>query len=214
MSDKPVIIMGTGGHAKVVTDALKLSGREILGFVTLDLKADTEFCGKKVLGNDEVLNQYLPDEIELANGIGSLPRKNLRWKLAEKMRKQGYRFATIIHPDAVIASDVNLGEGVQIMARVVIQPSTKIGQDTVINTGVLIDHDCKIAEKCHIAPGVVLSGGVVVGQNTHIGTGTKITQYLKIDDNCIIAAGATIYKNIPSNMLVKQKIDTVMDEWV
>ena len=54
----------------------------------------------------------------------------------------------------------------------------------------------------------------MVGQNTHIGTGTKITQYLKIDDNCIIAAGATIYKNIPSNMLVKQKIDTVMDEWV
>jgi len=206
VSDKPVIIMGAGGHAKVITDALKLSGRDILGFVTPDLEADSEFYGKKVLGNDEVINQYLPDEIELVNGIGSLPRKNIRWKLAEKMRKQGYKFATILHPDAVIASDVNLEEGVQVMAGAIIQPGTKIKQDSIINTGSLIDHDCTIEKNCHIAPGVVCSGGVTIGSNTHLGTGTVVTEYRAIGSNSIVAAGSVIYKNIPdSTTLIQTK---------
>ena len=197
MNNKPIIILGTGGHAKVITDALVLSGREILGFVTPALKAESEFCGKKVLGNDEVINQYSPDEIELVNGIGSLPRKNLRWNLAEKMREQGYKFAIVIHPNAVIATDINLDEGVQIMAGVIIQAGTKIKQDSIINTGSLIDHDCEIERNCHIAPGVVCSGGVVIGSNTHLGTGTIVTEYRSIGSNCAIAAGSVVFKDIP-----------------
>ena len=204
MSHKPVIIMGTGGHAKVVADALKLSRIEILGFVTPDLEAGTKFCGKIVLGNDEVINQYSSDEIELVNGVGSLPRTNLRWRLAEKMRKQGYRFAIVIHPDTVIASDVRLDEGVQVMAGAVIQPSAKIGQDSIINTGVLIDHDCNVKRNCHIAPGVVCNGGVVIGNNTHLGTGTLVTEYKVIGSNCTIAAGTVIYKDLVDNVTLIQ----------
>ena len=214
MNDKPVIIMGAGGHAKVITDALKLSGRDILGFVTPDLEADSEFYGKKVLGNDEVINQYLPDEIELVNGVGSLPRKNLRWKLAEKMRIQGYNFATIIHPDAFIASDVNLGEGVQVMAGAIIQPGTKIEQDSIINTGSLIDHDCTIEKNCHISPGVVCSGGVMIGNNTHLGTGTVVTEYRSIGSNCTVAAGSVVFKDILNNTTLIQTKQIKTDETV
>ena len=171
MKNKPVIILGTGGHAKVVADALKLSGREILGFVTPDLEIGTEFCGKKILGDDLVINQYAPDTVELVNGVGSLPKKILRWQLAEKMRIRGCSFATIIHPRAMIASGVSLGEGVQVMAGAVIQSGTIIEQDSIINTGALIDHDCKIGKNCHLAPGIVMGGGVVVGENSHIGVG-------------------------------------------
>jgi len=204
MSSKPVIIMGTGGHAKVVTDALKLSGKEILGFVTPDLQAGAEFCGRKILGDDESIKHYLPDEVELVNGVGSLPRKNIRWQLADKMRKQGYRFASVVHPDAVVASDVNLDKGVQIMAGVVIQPSTKIGQDSIINTGALIDHDCKIAENCHLAPGVVCSGGVIIGSNTHLGTGTIVMEYRTIGSNCAVAAGSVVFENISDGVILIQ----------
>ena len=204
MSDKPVIIMGAGGHAKVVVDALQLYGREILGFVTPDMKIGTEFCGKKVLGNDEAINHYLPDEVELVNGVGSLPRKNLRWKLADKMRKQGYIFASIIHPDAVIASDIILDEGVQIMAGAVIQSGTKVGQDSIINTGALIDHDCEIADNCHLAPGVICSGGVKIGSNSHLGTGTIVTEFRSIGDNCTVAAGSVVFKDILDNAIFIQ----------
>jgi len=119
---KPVIILGAGGHAKVVAEALKLSERDILGFVTPDLKTGSEFCGKKVLGDDDFINFYSPDEVELINGVGSLPRKYLRWEVADKIRKQTYRFTSIVHPNTVIASDISLDEGVQIMAGVIIQP--------------------------------------------------------------------------------------------
>jgi len=204
--DKPVIIMGAGGHAKVLHDALELSGRVVLGFVTPDLKVGEKFCGEKVLGSDDAINHYSPDEIELVNGVGSLPRKDLRWTLAEKMRKQGYKFATVIHPCSVIAIDVNVGEGVQIMAGVIIQAGTNIKLDSIINTGSLIDHDCTIERNCHIAPGVVCSGGVVIRSNTHLGTGSVVTEYRTIGSNCTIAAGSVIYKNIPdSTTLIQTK---------
>jgi sugar O-acyltransferase (sialic acid O-acetyltransferase NeuD family) len=211
---KPVIILGAGGHAKVVAEALKLSERDILGFVTPDLKTGSEFCGKKVLGDDQVINNYFPDNIELVNGIGSLPRKKLRWKLADKMRAQGYSFTTVIHPDATISSDLSLSEGVQIMAGVVIQSGSIIGHDTIINTGVLIDHDCKIFENCHLAPGVVCSGGIVIGENTHIGTGSLIINNLNIGKNCIIAAGSIIFKDIGSNTNFIQNRKSELDEKV
>ena len=204
MSGKPVIVMGTGGHAKVVTDMLKLSGVEVLGFVTPDLKICSEFCGKKVLGGDSFISQYSVNEINLVNGIGSLPGKNLRWQLADNMRKHGYSFATVIHPDAVIGSNTILGEGVQIMAGVVIQSGTNIGKDSIINTRAVIDHDCNIAENCQIAPGVVLSGGVEIGKNTHLGTGSIVTQYISIGENSVIAAGSVVYKDVLDNTTLIQ----------
>ena len=212
MSSKPVIILGTGGHAKVVTDALKLSGRKILGFITLDMAPGSYFCDERILGNDSEIIKYSPDEIELINGVGTLPGNNLRWELADKLRKQGYSFATVIHPSAVIASDVTLEEGVQIMAGVVIQAGTKIGKDSIINTGALIDHDCKIYENCQISPGVVLSGGVIIEKNSYIGTGAKIIQYITLKEECVVAAGAIIYKDVSSKTIVKQKLNTVMEE--
>ena len=188
--------MGAGGHAKVLIDALKLSNREILGVVSPNLKVEEIFCGKKVLGDDSEIDNYSPNDIELVNGIGSLPRDNIRWKVATKMRKQGYIFSTVIHPSAIIADNIELAEGVQIMAGVVIQPSVKIGVDSIINTGVLIDHDCNIAENCHLAPGVVCSGGVDIGRAAHVGVGTSIIQDISIGGNSIVAAGSVVYKNI------------------
>ena len=204
MKNKPIIIMGAGGHAKVVANILKLSGRKVLGFVAPDLKTGSDLFGKKFLGNDTEISRHNSDEIELANGIGSLSGKDERWKLIDEMRKQGYKFSTIIHPNSLISSDVYLDEGVQIMAGVIIQPGTKIGRNSIINTGSIVDHDCKISENCHIAPGVILNGGVTVGKNTHIGTGSSVIQSITIGSNSSIAAGSVIYKDVPDNTTLIQ----------
>ena len=204
MKNKPIIIIGAGGHAKVVASVLKLSGRTILGFVAPDLKKGSDLFGKKILGDDEEVNRYKSDEIELANGIGSISGKDERWKLIDKIRKQGYKFSTIIHPNSLISSDVYLDEGVQIMAGVIIQPGAKIGRNCIINTGAIIDHDCKISENCQIAPGVILNGGVTVGKNTHIGTGSSVIESISIGSNSLIAAGSVIYKDVPDNTTLIQ----------
>jgi len=188
--------MGAGGHAKVLFDALRLSNREILGFVTPDLEVGENFCGKKVLGNDSEIDNYSPNDIELVNGIGSLPRKNLRWKVAGRMRQKGYYFSSVIHPSAIIANNVRFGKGVQVMAGAIIQADTSVGDDSIVNTGVLLDHDCNIAENCHLAPGVVCSGGVEVGRMSHLGTGTIVIQNISIGKNCALAAGSVVYENV------------------
>lgn len=201
---KPVIILGAGGHAKVIAEAIVQSGRKIIGFVTSDKKPGTSFFGFGVLGDDNIIASYPPDKVLLANGVGALPGQDQRWLLAVKMRKQGYYFTTIIHPSAVVTSDVKLAEGVQVMAGSVIQPGTKIGRDSIINTGVIIDHDCNIAPNCHLSPGVACSGGVNIGQGTHLGTGVLIIQNISVGRNSVVAAGSVIYKDISNNEIFIQ----------
>lgn len=203
---KPIIVLGAGGHAKVLIDAIRLSGTEIIGITDPSGVKGSEYFGVKVLGDDSQVLNYLPNELELVNGIGSMPNNSVRRILNENMMSKGYLFGKVIHPSAVIASDVKISDGVQIMAGVVIQPSVKIGNSCIINTGVNIDHDCVIHDDCHLAPGVTLSGNVTIGQQTHIGTGTSIIQDIAIGRNCVIAAGSIIYKDVPLNtQFIQQK---------
>ena len=195
---KPVVILGGGGHAKVVIDMLKIVGCDILGIVDKELKPGKQILGISILGDDALVYKYNSDEIELANGIGALPGKTLRWQLGEKFRKDGYRFTTIVHPGAIIGSNVMISEGVQIMAGCVVQPYVEIGLDTIINTGATIDHDCKIGACCHIAPGVTLSGGIKVGKNVHIGTGANVVQQISISDGVTVRAGTLVSTDIRS----------------
>ena len=202
MSDNPtapIIIVGAGGHAKVVAEALSLAGRNILGFTTPDIDPGTEISGSSVLGDDSLIRKYSPGEVVLANGIGALPDQDLRWRLAEQLRKDGYEFTQVIHPSVVIAGDVKMAEGVQVMAGAVIQPGTQIGRDSIINTGVMLDHDCNISMNCHLAPGVVCSGGVHVDMGVHLGAGAIVIQNIAIGNFSVVAAGSVVYKDVPSN---------------
>ncbi len=202
---KPVIILGAGGHAKVVADVLLNSGKNLIGFAAPHKPPGTKFFNLEVLGDEKILSKYPPENILLANGVGAMPYQDQRWKLASRVREKGYSFLTTIHPSSVVAKDVELEEGVQIMAGSVIQPGTRVGRDSIINTGVLLDHDCTISSNCHLAPGVVLSGSVKIGEGSHIGTGTSVIQSISIGKNCVIAAGSIIYKNIPDSSIIIQK---------
>ena len=203
--EKPVIICGAGGHARVIADSLIRSNRNVLGFIAPDAVEGEVISSLQMLGDDSYLDKYSADEILLANGIGSLPGEDGRSKFALKMRDNGYRFTTVVHSSAIIAEDVKLEEGVQIMAGSVIQNNVSIGTDTIINTGALIDHDCNIERDCHIAPGVVCSGGVFIDQGVHLGTGSKVIQNISLGKNSIIAAGSIIYKDVAANQKIIQK---------
>ncbi len=193
---RPLILLGAGGHAKVVVEALRQSGRTILGLADPGKPSGVPVFGVTVLGEDHIISSYPPETIELVNGLGAMPGRYLRQEISHRMRQRGYRFATVRHPSAVVADDVELAEGVQVMAGAVIQPGVEIGTDTIINTGVCVDHDCRIAANCHLAPGVMLSGGVIIDENVHLGTGTSVVQNITIGSGAIIAAGSVLYKDI------------------
>jgi sugar O-acyltransferase (sialic acid O-acetyltransferase NeuD family) len=200
MSAKPVIVLGAGGHAKVLIDVLKLCKVQILGYT--DPQKFEPILGIPSIGKDEEILNYNPNSIELVNGLGSIGDNRLRKALFSKFKEYGYVFRSVIHPAAIVASDVQLSEGVQIMAGAVVQPGCVIGHNTIINTRASIDHDCNIGNHVHIAPGATLCGHVIVEDDVHIGTGANVIQGIKIGNNSLIRAGSLVIHHIQPNKKV------------
>ena len=98
------------------------------------------------------------------NGVGSARSTANRQDVYDRFTREGYCFATVIHPSAIVAPEVQIKDGVQIMAGAILQPGSRIGSNAIVNTGAIVDHDCIVGEHAHIAPGAVLSGGVHVGR--------------------------------------------------
>lgn len=192
--NKRVIIIGNGGHASVLTEILLQQQVDIIGF-TAPTKQENEFQ-LVYLGDDEAIKNYSSDDVALVMGLGMIRPKSWREKIYCAFKEQGYSFLTVVHPSAIVAPSVYLGEGVQVMAGAIIQTNTKIADNTIVNTGAIVDHDGQIGLHVHIAPGTKISGNVSIGNSTHIGTGTTIIQGIDIGERTLIGAGSVVVKNI------------------
>lgn len=200
----PVIILGAGGHSKVLIEALLVSSVVITGIVDPNqMLVGAKILGIPVLGGDNVVDKVPPSQVQLVNGLGSVGLPIIRQQLYNRFKGLGYNFATVVHPSAVVATDVVLGEGTQVMAGAVIQPGCRIGINSIINTCASVDHDCIIGDHVHISPGVTLSGGVAVGACSHIGTGATVIQGISIGSGCLVAAGAVVTKDITDGAKVR-----------
>lgn len=186
-----LIIIGASGHGKVVADiAIKMNRWEEIGFLDDDEFLD-ECLGLKVLGKSSDAYKYK----EAAEFFVAIGNNDTREKLQEKLIKEGLEIATLIHPNAEIASEVEIGIGTAIMAGVVINPSTKIGKGCIINTSSSIDHDNIIEDYVHISPGVNLAGTVYVGKGSWLGIGSVVNNNINICSKTIIGAGSVLINN-------------------
>lgn len=200
----PIIVLGAGGHARVLIDALLAASAPVAGVVDPDpALSGTSVLGVPVLGGDAAVGNYAPSEIRLVNGVGSVGLPALRQKLYERFSALGYQFASVIHPSAVVARDVELAAGVQIMAGAVLQTGCRIGVNSIVNTRASVDHDCSVGAHVHIAPGVTLSGGVQLGNCVHIGTGATLIQGVCVGPHCLIAAGAVVVGDLSAGARVR-----------
>lgn len=199
--DLPVIVLGGGGHAKVVIDVLHVQGRQVLGYCDLNQNG-LPILGVPRLGSEEAIFQLANEKVRLINGIGSIKPGSLRSDVYARFASKGYLFDQLIHPSAVVTADVVLDTGVQIMARVVLQPGSRIGMNTIINTGVSVDHNCVVGSHVHIAPGVVLCGDVQVGDGAHIGAGATVIQGISIGAKSMVGAGAVVVDDVPAEATV------------
>ena len=208
-----VIVIGGGGHAAVVIDALLLAGFEVVGLCDPELEpGGTGPSGITVLGGDDALDRWPPDTTLLANGVGSTRSTETRRNVFERFTRAGFRFATLIHPSAVVAKDVALGEGAQVMAGAVVQPGVTLGRNSIVNTRASVDHHCVIGEHVHIAPGATLSGNVEVGEGSHIGTGASIVQRIQIGRDALVCAGAVVTRDVADG--AKVAVATVVHDAV
>jgi sugar O-acyltransferase (sialic acid O-acetyltransferase NeuD family) len=203
MAQPPVIVLGAGGHAKVVIDLLQKLGRTVQAALEVAPPvAPRRLLGVPVEGEEKALGGLSPDSAELALGIGMSaadPIKSLatRRALAARYQALGFRFPALIHPGAIIGAECTLGDGAQVMAGTVLQAGSRVGAFAIINTGARVDHDCVLGEACHIAPGATLGGSVRVGAETLVGIGATVRQGTEIGERVLIAGGAMVIDNVP-----------------
>ncbi len=200
---KPVLLLGGGGHATVVLNTLLASERRVIGFLDSNPKIKSIF-GLARLGDLDTssVDVYRPEQVDVANGLGSIGDVSLRYSVFTSWKMRGFQFVTLAHPESVIGKQVELGEGVQIMAGAVVQPCVSIGENSIVNTRASVDHNCTLGAHVHIAPGATLSGDVTVGDRAHIGTGAVIVQGISIGQGSIVGAGSVVVKNVDSGVTV------------
>ena len=184
MCKKEVIIVGTGGHGRVIADIIKLSKDTVFGFLDDNINSDID-----ILGTTDDYIKFKDKYFIIAIGDNSI-----RKKLAEKF--EGVKYYTAIHPASVIADSVTIKEGTAVMAGAVINNSAKIGRHSIINSNSTIEHDCEISDFCHISPGAVLCGTVNTGSGVWIGARAVVKNNLTITHNVTVGAGGVVVKNI------------------
>ncbi len=187
-----LIIIGASGHGKVVADiAIKMNKWQSVAFLDDDESIKTSI-GLEVIGKTADAFTY-KDEADFFVAIGSnATRENIQ----EKLIDEGLNVVSLIHPSAVIGTDVEIGIGTAVMAGVVINSSTKIGKGCIINTSSSIDHDNVIGNYCHISPGVRTAGSVSLGNGTWLGIGSIVSNNVNITSGCTIGAGAVVLEGI------------------
>ena len=201
----PIVILGGGGHARVVAEALRAAGHVVVGYVA---RSRTPGFSSVLshLGTDAALGGagLRPADVALANGIGPRPRegRELRAALHHALKRRGFAFATVLHPAATVAGGVVLEEGCQVMAGAVVQPGVRLGVGAVVNTRAVVDHDGTVGAHAHVAPGAVLCGAVRVGDEAFVGASATIVPRVVVGRGALVAAGALVRRNVAAGACV------------
>lgn len=185
-----VIVIGAGGHGKVIADIVRACGDAVLGFLDDSPNPPESVCGIPALGRTEDYANYPDARFVIAIGNGAI-----RQKVAERLN--GVKWYTAIHPSAVISPmETVIGEGTVVMAGAVINPCAVIGRHCIINTCASVDHDDQIGDYTHISVGATLAGTVTVGNTVWVGAGAVVGNNITVCDGCMIGAGAVVVRNI------------------
>ena len=196
-----IIIIGSGGHAKVVVDIIEeMDVFNIIGVTTVDQEPGSFFQGYTVLGNDDVLPDYQRKGIKHAvMGLGGYRDNRLRKKVFEFIKSLGFSFQNIIHPSAIVSKSAKLGEGVVIFPGAVLNTEVEVGNNSIIATGSTIDHETVIGNHVLVSAGVTVGAYSKIEDNVLLALGAKVISGIKIKANALIAAGAVVVKDVEEN---------------
>lgn len=198
----PLLLIGAGGHAKVVWETALASGQwSIVGAVESE-PSRSEFRGIRVYDERNGFASSVGAKA-FHVAIGHTGKAQVRIDLFETARSSGLEPATIIHPSAVLSRDIKIGGGTLIASSVTIHPDAQVGENVILNTRCIIEHDCVVGDHAHIAPGATLLGGVNVGAGALVGAGAVVLPGLTVGPNAIVGAGAVVTQNVPADYVVR-----------
>jgi UDP-perosamine 4-acetyltransferase len=197
-----VIIIGAGGHGRVVLDILRAAGQhKPIGFIDADPQlAGTSIGGLSVLGQANLLPKLKAQKVKGA--IVAVGDNRARRSYAKKLAEQGFELINAIHPSSVVSQTAKIGKNVVVAAGAVVGTDAIIADHTIINTSAIIDHECEIGQAAHICPGAALAGRVRIGEEASIGLGCRIIQCLTIGSQAVVGAGAVVIEDVPEGATV------------
>jgi sugar O-acyltransferase (sialic acid O-acetyltransferase NeuD family) len=187
------VLIGAGGHARVVYDALNQSDYDSSGLEVRGNDAGSAFYERPVQ-TPEVLDDMTGNRVHVAIG-----HNGVRADLLARTQDCGGDIWTITHPKAILAMTAQVAGGCLLAAGAVLGPCADINIGCILNHSCVVDHDCTLGRYCHIAPGAVLGGGVTVGDGVLVGANSTVLPGVTIGSNVIIGAGSVVTKDVPSN---------------
>lgn len=193
---RDIIILGGGGHASVVAEALRFTQGSIVGHIAPEPSFNPEVG--TWLGNDDTLSKHLEHECLVAIGLGFVNGQGAKRRTHILNEVPGDRLVTVVHAAAVVSPSALLQDGVFVAAGAIVGTGTTVGAGSIINTGAILDHHCRVGANTHVATGASLAGGVSVGNETLVGAGTVVKQGLTIGDGVVVGAGSVVVSDIPN----------------
>ena len=193
---KSILVIGAGGHAKSVIDAL-LSVGEYDKIAVLEDFGTKEILGFKVIGKVNEAKKFLD---EYQNAVVAVGDNDYRLKTINYLKGLGYNLPCIIHKKAYVSRFSSIREGSVVLGGAFINANVKIGIGVIINSSVTVEHDCIVADGVHLSPNSVVCGGVIVGDKTWIGSGATVIDHINIGKKVIIGAGSVVIRNMQDNV--------------
>lgn len=195
---KNIVIIGASGHGGAILDCIEKEGKyNIVGFIDSFKKKETTYNGVKILGSEYDL-PYLMDKYNLFGGIVAIGDNWNRQQLVRNINKFSptFKFITTIHPSVIIGRNVSIGNGVAIMAGVIVNANSSITDHCILNTYSSMDHDGLMQEYSSLAPRVCVGGNLVLGAFSSIGLGSSVIENINIGAHTVIGAGSLVLKDI------------------
>lgn len=196
---KRIVIIGAGGHAKMIAGSIIRSGSlELLGFVSEFKKNKKEkIFGKKIFSKIENIREF--KKVYYIIGIGD---NKIRKETFKELENNNYNLLTIVDKSAIINHNVEIEKGCFIGPGAIVNVNSKIGENSIINSGAIVEHDCAIGKNCHLAPGSRIAGYVNIGDNSFLGIGSTVKDKVIIGKKVILGAGSVALKDIDDNAVM------------
>jgi sugar O-acyltransferase (sialic acid O-acetyltransferase NeuD family) len=202
LKKKTIIIIGSGGHSRIVSEIAILLKYNVKGILDINFKKKKtkEFINSiPVLGGEEELKKFDNKSLKLFIAIGDCKLRKIKYDYYSNL---GFEFVNLIHPLVSISKSIKIGSGVMIASGAIINSNVQIKNNVIINSGSIIEHEVIIGNHCHCGPGSIIAGRVKISDGVFLGIGSKIIDNLSIGSNSILGAGSVIIFDIPKNSTV------------
>lgn len=189
-----LVIYGAGGHGLVVAETAAAQGWHVLGFWDDDPQVQAP-AGWTRLSTAPAHGTGIQAHVAIGDGAA-------RRRVTQRLVREGWRPATVIHPTSVLSRSAVLGDGVFVGALAVINGQAIVGEGVIVNSGAVLEHHCTVGPFSHIGPRSVVCGGARVGPGALIGAGAVVLPQRTVGAGAVVGGGAVVVRDVAEGTVV------------